>query len=505
MKYVLSSRLMSCRWVFFVGYLRSNWKSSLCLDVAALSKRQFVLEKFLISLLVSVLIAPVAYSGDLISSLDLASSHDPVLQSAGYAHQISLTRIPQAQAAFRPSVSLSSQNNISRGSYSFSGNEPTNRPVRSNSQTLQLTQALYRPVALHALVQAELQAVQSLALLHQAEQDLMQRLLQAYVEMQVVNNQQEVARAQLSTQVLQLEVARRGLLLGLKTLPEVYEAQSKLASAQSQIVDVTSQLRFRRFELLRVTGESSLEGVSQWNVLSDSFALLVWADQVSQKPIDFWLEQARLDAPAVRAQMASLEIAEREVQKNRASHLPTVDLTVSRVRNSSSGNVTSAQNFDSFSTVNQLGVQITLPLYAGGSVSARVREAVSALEKAQFDLEASQLLAQSNVAQSFETVVSAKFQIETLQVAIDAAQLALTSNVTGVRLGTRTPLDVLTSEQQLALVRRDWRKARYDLAFQVVKLKASAGLLDRADLVSLNQGFKSKLSESGQSLGVVRP
>ena len=442
---------------------------------------------------------PLVRAADVISSLDMARNHDPVLQSAVQAHQVSLTRIPQARAAFLPVVNLTTQNNISKGNYTFSGNEPNDRSLRSNSQTLQLTQALYRPAQTHALAQAELQAVQTLAQLHQAEQDLMQRLLQAYLELQIAINQQDVVSAQLKTQDLQLAVARRGLTLGVKTLPEVYEAQSKLSTSESQVVEAATQWRVKRQELFRITGESLQQKPAQWQALADNFPLQNWMDKsdagagINASTLAFWAEQARLEAPAVRAQAVAVEIALREIHKNRAAHLPTVDLTVSRARNSSIGNATTAQNYDSASRVNQLGVQVTVPLYAGGGTAARVREAVSAWEKAQFDLEAAQLLAESNAVQAFEGRLAAQAQIQALQIAIDAAQLAVTGNAAGVRLGTRTPLDVLTSEQQLATARKDWRKARYDLILQTGKLKSAVGLLEREDFMALNQGFYSLL------------
>ena len=455
-------------------------------------------------LAVGVCCAPMAHAADVISSLDMAWSHDPVLQSAVQAHQVSLTRIPQARAALLPNVNLTTQNNISKGNYTFSGNEPNDRSIRSNSQTLQLTQALYRPVQSLALAQAELQAAQTLAQLHQAEQDLMQRLLLAYLELQIATNQQDVASAQLKTQNLQLAVARRGLTMGVKTLPEVYEAQSKLGTSESQVIEAATQWRVKRQELLRITGEAVQQRSAQWPALADSFALQNWADKsnTNSNTLAYWAEQARLEAPAVRAQTVAVEIALREIQKDRAAHLPTVDLTVSRARNSSSGNATTVQNYDSASRVNQLGIQVTVPLYAGGGTAAKVREAVSAWEKAQFDLEAAQLLAESNAVQAFEGRLAAQAQIQALQLAIDAAQLAVTGNVAGVRLGTRTPLDVLTSEQQLATARKDWRKARYDLILQTGKLKGAAGLLEREDLMALNQGFQSLLPAAASSATV---
>ena len=436
----------------------------------------------------------LAHAGDLLSSLDLAWSQDAMLQSAVQAHRISQTRVPQARAALLPAVNVTTQNNASNGGYSFAGADPTNRPIRSNSQTLQVTQALYRPQQRQALVQAEWQVVQALAQLHQAEQDLMLRLLQTYAELQTARNHQDVAAAQLKAQAQQLVVARRGLTLGTAAQPDVDEAQSKYGTAQSQVVEAATQWRIKRQELVKITGESWQAGSVQWKALSDSFAVQAWADKTNDRSLAQWMEQARLDAPAVRAQMAAVEIALREIQKNRAAHLPTLDFTASRAYNASTGSATTAQNFDSASRVTQYGLQLSIPLYAGGGTAAKVREATAAWDKAQFDLEGAQQLAESAVLQAFESIEAAKAQMQALQMAIDAAQSAIQGNLAGMRLGTRTPLDLYKSEQQFVTAQRDWRKARYDLLLQAGKLKASAGLLEREDLMALNEGFQASLA-----------
>ena len=319
----------------------------------------------------------------------------------------------------------------------------------------------------------------------------MLRLLQAYTELQTARNQQDVAAAQLKAQAQQLLTARTGLKLGTFTQPEVYDAQSKYGTAQSQVVEAATQWRIKRQELLKITGEPIQVGGEERKALSDNFDLQSWVDNTNFQSLGQWMEQARSDAPAVRAQMAAVEAAEREIQKNRAAHMPNLDFTASRAFNGSTGNTTSAQNFDSSSRVTQYGLQLTIPIYAGGGTSAKVREATAAWDKAQFDLETAQRLAETTVLQSLENMEAAKAQIVALQSAIDGAQLSVQANIAGVRFGTRTLLDQYNAELQLATAQRDWRKARYDLLLQTGKLKASAGQLEREDLIALNRGFQT--------------
>lgn len=439
-----------------------------------------------------VLLATTSVKAEnLLSCLDSAWERDPILQSAVQAHKSSVTRIPQAKASLLPAINLNSQNNVSNGNYVYSGSEPTDRPIRSNSLTLQLTQALYRPQLLHALSQTELLAKQALAQLTQAEQDLMIRLLQTYFELQNAKNHQEVVAAQTKLQAQQLLVAERGLHIGTHAQPDVEEARSKYHQTLAQAVEAASQWRIKRQELVRITGEPELKASTQWTPLSDNFSVDAWASQIYERETISWIDRARVDSPAVRAQMAGADAALGEIRKTRAAHMPTIDFSASYAYSQSNGNASSAQNFDSSSRVTQYGIQITIPIYAGGGHSAKSREALAAWDKAQFDLDAAQQQAESSLVNAFESIEAAKAQIHALKFAIDAAQSAILGNLTGVRVGKRTLLHVLDSELQLATAQRDWRKARYELILQVAKVKASLGLLEREDFMRLNSGFQA--------------
>lgn len=437
------------------------------------------------------------WAGDLLSSLELAWSRDPVLQAAVVAHQTSLARIAQARAALLPTVNLTAQNNVSNGSYEFSNSDPTSRPLRNSSQTLQLTQPIYRPQLVHALRQAELLAGQTLEQLRQAEQDLMLRLLQAYSEVQTARDHQDYISAQLKLQAQQLAVAQKGLALGTHAQPEVDDALSKYAAAQSQVVEAATQWRIKRQELSKITGELSLSSGTQWGALSDDYSLGAWLALALVIDVNQWMQQARIDSPAVRAQMAAVDAAAKEIQKNRIARMPVVDFTVSRTHSQSAGNASSAQNFDSSSRVTQVGVQLTIPLYDGGGSHAKIQEAQSGWDKAQFELDSAQLLAESTVLQAWESLEASKAQAQALQTAMDAARAAVQGNIVGVQHGKRTLAQVYDSEQQLAAVKRDWRKVRYDLILQVAKLKASIGNLQREDFIELNKGFRFIPATSG--------
>lgn len=187
----------------------------------------------------------------------------------------------------------------------------------------------------------------------------------------------------------------------------------------------------------------------------------------------------------VRTAQAVLEVAEQEVDKTRGQHLPTLDLVASRSVNYNSTTLSSPSDLESRVNASQLGLQLSIPLYAGGATQSRLREALALQEKAAAELEGARRLALSQLRQAASGVINGLAQVEALEEAVLASKSALEGNMIGVRVGTRVNPDVLNAQQQLFGAMRDLSKARIDCALQGLKLKAAAGTLQSRDLVAL--------------------
>ena len=189
-------------------------------------------------------------------------------------------------------------------------------------------------------------------------------------------------------------------------------------------------------------------------------------------------------------QRAAVQVAEKEVSKNSAAHLPTLDLTASYGRNVSTGSSSTPVDFGSSSQAGQFGIQLNIPLYAGGGVQSKVRESLAQLEQARSDLEAAQRAAVALARLGYNGTINALAQIQALEAAIESSEAAIKGNKAGVRLGTRISIDVLNAEQQLFTARRDLIKARYDMLLSGFKLKAAVGTLSQADVEAADLKFR---------------
>jgi outer membrane protein len=203
-----------------------------------------------------------------------------------------------------------------------------------------------------------------------------------------------------------------------------------------------------------------------------------------------WTERARSENMSVRQAAIALEVARREINKARFGHWPTIDLvsSASRSENSSTG-LTTPANINSMS----VGLQLAVPIYAGGAITGRVREVVATSEKAAADLEVARRSADLTARQLVRKVTSGLAQVRALEAAERSSQLALDSNLLGYQVGVRINIDVLNAQQQLFSTRRDLALARYTVLVDGLRLRQSVGGLDENDLSSVNALLTSVL------------
>lgn len=420
-----------------------------------------------------------APAADLLEVYRQAQARDPIYRGAVYALQAARERVPQARAALLPAVNLVGAASRQAGQASFSDLPPVERDVRTRSWNLQLSQPLWRATASAALDQAGQQELLAEAQFRQAEQELILRTAQAYLDILVAQEAEHVAHLQTGAVEQQRALARRTFEGGTGTVTDVHEAQSRLDLSRAQAVVAGNELQNKLAELTRILGVSH----ARLAALRADGAL----PRLEPAGVQPWLDSAREQSIQVRIAQATLEVADREIARNQAAHLPTLDLTASYGSNFTSGSITSPADISVRSRATQVGMSLTIPLYAGGGVQARVREAVAMKGKAAEDLEAARRQAVTQARQAFAGVVNGAAQAQALASAISSSKSSLDANKVGYLVGTRINMDVLNAEQQLYAARRDWHKARAETLLQGLRLKAANATLGEADLGAINE------------------
>ena len=419
---------------------------------------------------------------DLFGTYRLAEKNDPTFESSRYSHEATRTRVTQARAGLLPELRVSGRSDRADGDVSFDQTPAVNRRIRSHDLRLELTQPLLRVQNWAGYSQARLLVVQSEGQFALARQDLILRVAQAYFDVLMAEDNLNVTESQKRAVDAQLELVTRGRHAGNATVTDVHEAQSRVSLSQAQVIAARNELEVKRSLLEQIIGQSA----PRLSSLSADARL----PSPNPANLDVWTQAARDQHPAVLASHAGIEIAEREVTRARAGHWPTVDLVASSGRDYSSGSLTSPTNLETRADSTKVGVVLNLPLFAGGGIDARVKEAKALAYKARSDHEFTRRRVAHEARQAFSGVMNGLSQITAMEEAVKSSDSAVQGNRIGYRVGTRLNVDVLNVEQQLYAAKRDLSRARYETLMQGLRLKAAAGRLGFDDLKTVDTLLK---------------
>ncbi len=420
-----------------------------------------------------------AQSADLLDIFHSAQSNDPVIAAARAAQQAGAEKLPQGRSLLLPTVSLNANSTANNQNVQYSGFPLSvingNYRYNSNGYGVTMVQPLYREQNWVAYSEAQLQVAQTDAQLRIAEQDLVLRTAQAYFDVLIAQDSVELAGAQKTAIDEQLAQAKRNFEVGTATITDTHEAQARHDQIYAQQITAQNNLEIKRSALqqiinalpqdLRPLGQQFKPGMPQ------------------PEGMDKWVDNAQLNNPQLSIAHAGVELAEKEVEKNRAGNYPTVDL----VANYSNSNMGGSMASDI--TTKSLGVQLNVPIFEGGLTHSKWREAEANRDRARQDLESARRSVSQQTRQAYLGVVSGVSQVEALQQALVSSETVLASSKLGQEVGVRTNLDVLNAQQQLYSTRRDLYQAEYDYLLSELRLKAAVGELDETALAKVNRAL----------------
>ena len=417
-----------------------------------------------------------AWAADLEQVYRDALSYDAALASARASLEAGREKLPQGRAGLLPSLNLtgnSSWNDVDLKHYDVT------RGYNSNGWQVQLTQPLFRWQNWVQYKQGEMQVALAEAQYQLARQDLTLRAAQAYFDVLVAQDVLAAASALHEANTQQLALAKKSFEVGTVTVTDDHEAQSRAELSAAQVIAAESDLAVKRHALLVLTGKEpdALKGLRKGVALS----------RPEPADIQAWVNSAENGSYTVQAAQVAQEISQREVERNRAGHLPTVDLVASYGNTASSTAPLSALTPIRTSTDSTVvGVQLALPLFQGGSVTSRVREASALRDKASADLDNARRTAAQNARQAYLGVTSGLAQVKAFEAAQVSSRSALDANKLGYEVGVRINIDVLNAQSQLYDTLQKLSKARYDTLLAQLKLKAAAGTLGDEDIKAIN-------------------
>lgn len=391
--------------------------------------------------------------------------HDPQLAEAAANRRASLETKPQARALLLPNVGTSFGYDKEFNVDSDPGTGQSSGDSRNIS--IDLNQPIYRRDNLVRNRQADAVLDQAETDYRSAEQDLILRVAETYFAVLADLDDLVFTRADKEATARQLEQAKRRFEVGLITITDVHEAQARFDLVQADEITAVNDLADSVEALREITGiyYGELDGVS------------VPPGQRVPRPEptdpDIWIQRGLANNPRLLSALFAVEVARENVELQKSGHYPTLDL-VARYNDSDT---------DTFDTSgNSVGLRLNIPLYQGGAVVSRTREAAHLYEAARQRLENQQRMIVRQVRDAYRGLEAARTRIQALDQARVSNESALEATEAGFEVGTRTIVDVLDAQRDLFLARRDFSVSRYDYILNFLRLKQAAGEITEDDL-----------------------
>lgn len=416
---------------------------------------------------------------DLSSVYSKALEYDAQIRAAKADNLISKEEISKARAQFRPRVNV----NTARGRnetksvtpYLYGTYQHNDQFYNAINYSVSVQQSLFNLSNFAEYKQAKAVAAKSDAILLNEESNLIIRITELYCNVLYALDNMESSQAHIRATLEQLQQTKRRFEKGFGTITEISEAQAGYDIALAEGVDNVNALEFSRRELEHFTG------VYPVDICKLAPEKLLLARPVPEN-VELWIELAHADNHEVAAARQEVQIATRELQKNRASRYPVLNLVGTRNYSESDNNYTIGSTYDTYA----ISLQMSIPVYTGGYVSAAVRQAQAKRIKAQEQLSYQERGVESNIRKYYNGVVASISQIHAYEQAVASGELALKGTKKGFEAGLRTNMDVLDAEQKLMSSKRNLAKSRYQYILNQLQLKDSTGILSPSDVEEVN-------------------
>ena len=448
-----------------------------------------------------------AGAADLLEVYQRALQNDPQIREADATRLAQRESRPQALAGLLPQLSATGSYGIgdstaSQPLGSLQTSSGVTGPVDPNAVftrdttthsarqwQIQLTQTVFRWDRWADLKRADAQVAQAEVDYKYAEQGLVLRVTQRYFDVLAAKDTVDAAQATLESVSRQLEQADKRFEVGLIAITDVQEARAAHDQAVATLI-ASKRTHATSLELLReLTGEAFDKLASPGD------------DMPLQTPLpeneDQWVSTALQQNLSLISSRFAAEIAKEDVEVARGGHFPTFDLVATRGGSTNDSDITTSLGTTTTSLPgnadqkqNQIALQVTFPIYSGGSTSSQVRRAVYLQRAARERLERSSRETERATRDAYLGVQSEISRVQALKQAVESSKTALQATEAGFEVGTRTTVDVLNARQLLFTALTNYARSRYDYIINIITLKQAAGSLSREDLNQINGWLK---------------
>ena len=449
-------------------------------------------------------IPAAAVAADFAQVYQDALANDPTYQQADATYMAAKEARPEAWAALLPQVSGSAGRSLdhssglstSIGTSASGAPEPSSFYATTHTNTrqwsLNLSQDLFSWSDWMSLKSADSQVAEAQATYEAAAQNLILRVATAYFNVLAALDTLQAQQSSLQAFDLQLQQANKRYEVGLIAITDVEQARAARDNAAAAVIADKQALASAEDQLEVITGR-------QYDTLSEPGAdmPLVTPSPASQ---DQWVQTSLQQNLSLIASRLAADVARDNVRIAFGGHLPTISLVASRSFNRAGVDESivglGSFNLPSWSNDRQIGLEVSVPIFAGGGTEARVHQAQYQWIAAKDAVEQSSRSTVQQARDAYLGVISGIAHVQALQQALTSSQTAYRATEAGYRVGTQTEVDVLNALSTLVQAKSNYASSRYAYITSVVQLRFAAGTLDVNEVKAIDQWLTSSASVS---------
>jgi len=419
-------------------------------------------------------------AADLLQVYELALERDPKVLEAEATRNASLEAKPQSIARLLPTLAIVGNLNQSRYDtlHTYTTLQIGIQSFWDGNLYLKLTQPIYHHEYWVQLSQADNQIAQAEAEYGAEQQDLFTRTAKAYFAVLAAQDNIDFANAERLALQRQLEQANKRFTVGAAPITDVREAQAAFDQSIANTLAAQRALYVAKAALREIIGMADID----LRRLDGDPPLL----EPTPAKLEEWSELGQRNNLAIVAAENRAEYARKNVDLQFSGHLPSLDVVGSAGINDTNrpaGLVANSQT---------IGLQMNLPLFQGGMVNSKVRQAHHQFEAAAQDVDKNRRAVEKQIQDSFYGILFSINQVKALRAAVESNRTAVEASEAGFRVGMRTMVDVVTSQRNYYRAQRDHAQARYDYIVNSLLLKQGASILSRQDVELVNSWLVSR-------------
>lgn len=409
------------------------------------------------------------YSVDLMQLYRESRLEDPRVIASYSKSQSGVEQQNQAFGSLLPSVTANA---------GFNRIKQTNLQIdevyNSRNYSVGLTQPLYNKAAWENYQHFKSLAKQANSESKEAQAEATVDLAQRYFAALAADDELELVRAERRATQKNLDRVSALYSKQLAMVTDLLDLQARVDSLAAQEVDARNQSSLSRVALSEIIGRPVKEKLSR---VRNDVEL-----KVSAESLESWVNLAIAGNPAIKAGENAQEAAEAALRAGKGGHYPTVNLNLSAQQTNEGYNNSLAPQTDSYVA----GVGVQIPIYSGGTTSARVRQLYQDQLTAEQQLIATRRQVVKETTNAYLTADSSVEKIHANRNALASAEQSRIAAEKAFTYGVVNAVDVLTAVQNEFKARRDLLKAQYDFITNLFILNRWAGKLSEESVENVN-------------------